>query len=1109
MSSLGAGHGPQPHHAVPEGHGVAVQGRLTSDVVGPGIGGAKGVHQLPVHQDGVVDLGPWAVQPRVGDQCAGQGNPPLAARPDLRVQAVRKVDPPDQLVRADGNLGGPAGGGNDPSGVARRTRDDDDKDVPLFKVGRAKPIHGAIGNAAGGGARHADRTAVRQLVGQSVVVQLQCAAQQRLLRVCGECKRGESPEGRDGYGHRLILRGLPPGRYRTSRLVPRRYRTPVSADAYNAFVALRRTGADRTGEATGHGRSRGAGDLDQERTPPIGGVAGAPRGPEDWPGLPARGGSQRHGGDVFAALRGVIADTRAPGASAPELLAIASVPVAALEFASWLNGNGLAGTTAILLVAASVLFTLAARLQRRGRERAGNLLAALVLLALVPMFGVLYAEGHVLAIIAPIAFILLLPHLRGAALVGFGGATLLVCLGTTMYPLLRSRSDWAAPELVSTAVGAVAACGLLLILAWRGYRSGQDAGDRYARLVADLPVGVLRVLPDGILGEANGTLVRMLRFPDRETLLAAPFGEILDHGPEQWRSRLHTSAEGLREGVFKARRYDGTEIWLAVRLRAVLEVDGSLRWLDGTAEDVTAERAEREAQSLVGVITGAAPDAIYGLGMDGRIQSWNAAAARIYGFAGGAVLGRSIFDFAPASQHPVILDLLARARGGQQFGPLDVRQPRRDGAALLLSVTAGPVRDADGQVTGAAVIARDITEHRRLKAEQAGLEDQLRQAQKMEAVGRMAGGIAHDFNNLLTAIAGFGRLVEAGLEGPILDDQRQVLRAADRAADLTRRLLAFSRQGPSSPRPIRLDETIEEAFQMTRRLVPARIDLALDLQGGASVLADPVEIEQVLLNLVVNAIDAIPGSGRIEVTTGVVMLDERAIAGHPGMAPGAHARLVVRDTGTGMDEATRVRIFEPFFTTKGPGVGTGLGLANVYAITRRGGGRVTVESSPGQGTAFTLDLPTADPVTAPAEPSLPSGAGGRERVLVVEDEEAVRLLATRILERAGYQVRAAANPSEALRIATDEVFDALVTDVIMPGMSGPELVAALPAGLPTVFMSGYTGDEARGLGLDRPGRRLVAKPFEAGALTGALREILDGGEVPTAVSAGSAPTVGS
>jgi CheY-like chemotaxis protein len=381
------------------------------------------------------------------------------------------------------------------------------------------------------------------------------------------------------------------------------------------------------------------------------------------------------------------------------------------------------------------------------------------------------------------------------------------------------------------------------------------------------------------------------------------------------------------------------------------------------------------------------------------------------------------------------------------------------------------------------------------------LEAQFRQAQKMEAVGRLAAGVAHDFNNLLTVILGYSDLVlgELGPENSLRDSLVEVKKAGERASGLTRQLLAFSRQQLLEPRDVDVNETVTDCARMLQRLVGEDITLGVVQDVGLPhVKVDPGQLEQAIINLVVNARDAIPRFGKITITTSLITLTEAECRLHPLARPGPQVVLAVADTGSGMDEATLARIYEPFFTTKEPGKGTGLGLAMVFGFIQQSGGHITVASAPGQGTTFKIHLPALARAGAEAlnldrvEP-LP---GGSETILLVEDESAVRQLSRQLLEARGYTVITAAHGEEALRLAEAHAggIDLLLTDVVMPGMGGGQLAEVIRERRPEIkilLVSGYSGEALNRHGGVTPGMNLLPKPFTVISLAVKVREVLD------------------
>ncbi|MDP9099141.1 MAG: ATP-binding protein [Verrucomicrobiota bacterium] len=378
-------------------------------------------------------------------------------------------------------------------------------------------------------------------------------------------------------------------------------------------------------------------------------------------------------------------------------------------------------------------------------------------------------------------------------------------------------------------------------------------------------------------------------------------------------------------------------------------------------------------------------------------------------------------------------------------------------------------------------------------------EEQLRHSQKLEAVGRLAGGIAHDFNNLLTAIIGYSELIE-NRGSPTSREHAQLIRkAGEQAAALTRQLLAFSRKQLLEPRVLDLNVLVDDMERLLQRVIGESIHIVIDpIRAGARVRADPSQLEQVLLNLGVNARDAMPRGGTLRIATQQRELGrEEIVARGIDVPPGDYILLVVSDTGSGMDDETRSHIFEPFFTTKGPGKGTGLGLATVYGIVKQSGGGITVESTPGQGSTFTIFLPaTAEPLDAAEVAPAEQKTNGSETVLVVEDEEVVRQLICTVLGEAGYQILEAKSPDDALRLARErkEPVHLLVTDIVMPGMNGPALARALATHQPSIkilYVSGYSDNDISAHGVVDPGLFVLQKPFTQQSLSRKVRELLD------------------
>jgi two-component system cell cycle sensor histidine kinase/response regulator CckA len=512
-----------------------------------------------------------------------------------------------------------------------------------------------------------------------------------------------------------------------------------------------------------------------------------------------------------------------------------------------------------------------------------------------------------------------------------------------------------------------------------------------------------------------------------------------------------------------------------------------------------AVRKQRLAQALLDsderyrFVTENIADAVFLLELDGRIALGNRRAEMITGYAQAELVGRAFFSLLPEAGAREARARLSDVGAGVKVSPFfEVELIQKDGARVLLEVHVTSVLK-DGQPVARLGVARDITERRYL-------EDQLRQAQKMEGIGRLAAGVAHDFNNLLTAIGGRCYLVLNALtsENPIRREIEIIQDAAERAAKLTHQLLAFSRKQILDPCVLDLNATVTGIEPLLRRMIREDIEIATALDSAAGrVKADAGQIEQVLLNLAVNASDAMPNGGWLTLATGNVTLDEAYARTHAEVEPGPYVMLSVSDTGHGMTAEVQAHIFEPFFTTKEVGKGTGLGLATVYGIAKQSGGHMTVHSEPGHGAAFKLYLPRVEEAPGTAEPARPTEITrrGSETVLLVEDDEPLRTLAREILSIRGYTVLDAISPSEALRLADVHPgpIHLLLTDVVMPQMNGRQvadhLLAARP-GLKVLFMSGYTDAAIVEHGVLETGTHFLQKPFTPDGLSRKVREAL-------------------
>ncbi len=569
-----------------------------------------------------------------------------------------------------------------------------------------------------------------------------------------------------------------------------------------------------------------------------------------------------------------------------------------------------------------------------------------------------------------------------------------------------------------------------------------------------------------------------------DTVAPADRGALAEH--------MRRSRRGEDPGDIEYRviRPDGQIRWVLTHVRPVFNPAGDFDRLVGVAQDITdrkrAELALAESERRARKLLEAAFGGIV-IHADGTVLDASHGYAEMLGYELSEIVGGPLATvIADESRDEVNRRV---AHGIEE--PYEHLARHKDGRTLrLLAVPRNHIIDGrPGRITA----VRDVTRERLS-------EEQLRQAQKMEAVGRLAGGVAHDFNNLLTVIGGHVELMleELPADDPLREDLREVQRAAKSAAGLTRQLLAFSRQEVIEPQVLSLDDAVSATAKMLRRMVGE--DITIEIRSGAEpvfVRADPGQLDQILMNLAVNARDAMPDGGKIVVETGAVELDADFSAMHRPMPPGPYAKLSFSDSGHGMDAETREHLFEPFFTTKASGHGTGLGLATVYGIVKQANGHIWVISERGAGTTFTVYLPAVHPETlAGGEGATPASAPGAGVILLVEDDAAVRTMTQRVLERSGFTVLEAADGPSALALAARRPgsIHLLLTDVVMPGMRGPELarqIAALRPALRTLFMSGYTGDLALRHGIMEEGVPYLQKPFTPTTLVAKIREVLE------------------
>jgi two-component system, cell cycle sensor histidine kinase and response regulator CckA len=630
----------------------------------------------------------------------------------------------------------------------------------------------------------------------------------------------------------------------------------------------------------------------------------------------------------------------------------------------------------------------------------------------------------------------------------------------------------------------------------------RESTARLRAIFDSAPIGIALVDLEGHPMECNPASLALLGYTAAElqqmrfTEYTHPEDAALD-----WAQYQHLIAGQIDEYEMDKRyiRKDGRVIWARLTCTLLRDAEGRPRFSLGMTEDITerrlVEEAIRESRARLQAMFDRAAIGVVLTDPQGLVMQSNPAVQQMLGYSA-EEFARMTFD---QFTHPDDVDESLRCYGRLMGGEidrfqLDKRYLPKSGGVIYGRVTVSSVRDAAGQPQFAIAMIEDVTEHKRL-------EDQFRQAQKMETVGRLAGGVAHDFNNLLTAISGYGSLARRSLpvDHSARADIDQVLKAAERAATLTKRLLAFSRRQIIALQVTNLNELILDMDKMLRRLIHEDIELRTvpDPDLG-QVKVDPGQIEQVVVNLVVNARDAMPGGGKLTIETANTTVDEPFVEQHIGATPGEYVLLTVSDTGTGMTDEVKAHLFEPFFTTKEVGKGTGLGLATVYGIVKQHGGNVYVHSEPGQGTIVKLYLPRADQPAEPARKAeeVAPQIGGGETILVAEDEPLVRALAVRVLTDLGYQVLEAADGPTALKLAESHpgAIDLLVTDVIMPQMNGKvlhERLAVVRPGLKALFVSGYADHAIVHHGMLDGGLAFLQKPFTSARLAQKVRELLD------------------
>jgi len=637
-----------------------------------------------------------------------------------------------------------------------------------------------------------------------------------------------------------------------------------------------------------------------------------------------------------------------------------------------------------------------------------------------------------------------------------------------------------------------------------------------------LSPSILEAFPDAVVAvNQQGVIIQVNS--QTETLFAYTHEELIgqkieilvperqrpqhDHHRQQFHERPKIRRMGSGLDLY-GRRRDGAEFPVEISLSpvstghgmVVLSVIRDISDRKRIEEDLRRVNEEldrrksrelRDSQNRLALIVDSSQDAIIGKNLDGIVTHWNKGAEHIYGYTAQEMIGRPISILAPKDRADEIPSILRKIREGDRVEYFESIRITKDGRILNVSISVSPIHDADGKVVGASTIARNITAQKKI-------EHQLQQSQKMEAVGRLAGGVAHDFNNLLGIVTACSELLRDRVLPDSVEYIDNIQEASKRGASLTRQLLAFSRRQKVQPQVLDLNGRLKEVSKLLRPLMGDDVEIALLPRSATAIVeADAGQMDQIVINLAVNARDAMPAGGKLVIETAIFDFDEAFAREHPPIVTGRYVMLAVSDNGIGMDEATRSRIFEPFFTTKEVGKGSGLGLATVYGIVRQSGGHIWVYSEPAHGTTFKIYLPCADyklgtEPKAKAETLPPRREG--VTILLAEDDALMRRLTRRMLEEHGYRVLEAADGKAALEIISSDhtSIDLTLTDVVMKAMNGPELVLKLIDSHPSmkvVYMSGYTGELVAKQGVNH-GIRLLEKPFTRADLLNTIDAVL-------------------
>ncbi len=679
----------------------------------------------------------------------------------------------------------------------------------------------------------------------------------------------------------------------------------------------------------------------------------------------------------------------------------------------------------------------------------------------------------------------------------------------TTKPKAYTQRDLRLAERVGSQIAGAVANVLLFIQLKRAEEAMRESEEKFRDLYDHAPVGYHEYDKEGRITKVNRTDLEMLGYTSEE-LIGQPIWK-LNVGEEIVREQVLAKLAGALppgqnlERIYKKK--DGTIFPVLIQDRLTLDEKGQISGIRCTIQDITehkqSEEALRQSEERYRTILENIEDGYYEVDLPGNFTFFNDSLCRMLGYSRDELIGMGNDRYTDQENRKKLFQAFNRVyRTGEPVKGFDWEVIRKDGRKLYGEVSVSLIRSSTGEPVGFRGIARDITERKRAEKEMAALQEQLTQSQKMEAVGRLAGGIAHDFNNLLTVIKGYTQLSLLDLKenNPLWENIQEIQKATERAANLTRQLLAFSRRQILDPKVLDLNSLLRDTEKMLRRMIGEDIELVTRLSEGlGKVKIDPGQIEQVVLNLAVNARDAMPSGGKLTIETANAQSDEGYALTHLGLTPGHYVRLSVSDTGVGMSREVQEKAFDPFFTTKEKGKGTGLGLSTVHGIVTQSGGKIWVYSDPGHGTTFKIYFPTIegelDTLDGRNEPD--SSPRGSETVLLVEDESSVRDLANRLLKQQGYRVLEAANGEEALRLAQEtagERIHLLLTDVVLPQMSGKELADQLKTFRPdlkVLYTSGYTDFAVVHHGVLNSGTHFLQKPFSLKTLSQKVREALD------------------